>query len=95
MIPHNSNSSAFAKPLYPTLNVSPSCTNKAPQLRSGGLKNESTSLSSNSTSISDFCALNASVIGNIVENPNSLSDEQKLQQVGKEFKESVVLSYMM
>jgi hypothetical protein len=28
----------------------------------------------------------AGVTGNIVENPNSLSDEQKLKQVGKLFK---------
>ncbi|XP_046440839.1 SH3 domain-containing kinase-binding protein 1-like isoform X3 [Daphnia pulex] len=82
VIPHNSTSSAFAKSLHPASNISPSsCTNKAPQLRSGVLKNESGSLSLANTLASDPFGMYAGVTGNIVENPNSLSDEQKLKQV--------------
>jgi len=72
--------------LHPTSNISASSssgTTKAPQLRSGVLKNESGSLSSANTPVLDSFGMYASVTGNIVENPNSLSDEQKLKQVGK------------
>ncbi|XP_057374213.1 SH3 domain-containing kinase-binding protein 1-like isoform X2 [Daphnia carinata] len=81
VIPHNSSSGTMGKSVYPTLNVLPSTgTAKTPQIR-GVPKDEST-VPPPSTNI-DSVPLNisSSLSGNTVENPNSLSDEQKLQQV--------------
>ncbi|KZS11789.1 putative SH3 domain-containing kinase-binding protein [Daphnia magna] len=80
VIPHNSSSGALGKSVHPTLNISPSTgTAKTPQIR-GVPKNEPASPPP-STNIDSVPRNISSFTGNTVENPNSLSDEQKLQQV--------------
>lgn len=82
VIPHNSSSGALGKSVHPTLNISPSTgTAKTPQIR-GVPKNEPASPPP-STNIDSVPRNISSFTGNTVENPNSLSDEQKLQQVGE------------
>ncbi|KAI9557106.1 hypothetical protein GHT06_016904 [Daphnia sinensis] len=81
VIPQNSSSGTMGKSVYPTLNILPSTgTAKTPQIR--GIPKDESTIPPSSTKL-DPVPLNisSSLSGNTVENPNSLSDEQKLQQV--------------